>query len=358
MAEPKARPAANEWIPPSMANPDETPAPEPVVPAQPIAATNGSSASNTNGHSNGVAATVEALPVVLPNGAATVDAPNGTKVTVETHAVPNGSGTIKASPVAPTPVATVSTATAPVTPAPVAAVSAPVISAPAAPVAPAVKPSEPAAPKADEPAKKKRSIPIPLLVIVVFVGIYFVWHYIQSPPTNASLLSGTIEADEIHLASQIGGRVRHVYVNEGDRVQANQNLIDIYSMSGVNESITSPIGGVVLQRLIEPGEIALPNSNLIVVADLDSLSLTVYVPEDRYGQVQLDQSYQVTVDSFPGQTFSGRVSHIADQAEYTPKNVQTAEGRKSTVFGIKLELEPSGGKLKPGMPADVIFGAS
>lgn len=322
MAETKARPAANEWIPPSMANPDETPLPLTKAQNEP----------GTNGHSNGVTETAEAQPVAHSNGTATVEVPNATKVTVETHAVSNGNGAAPAATAAP--------------------------ATPASVVAPAVKPAaEPAAPKAEEPAPKKRSVPIPLLIIVVIVGAYFVWHYIQSPPSDTSRLSGTIEADEIHLASQVGGRVRHVYVNEGDHVQANQNLIDIYSMSGVNESITSPIDGVVLQRLIEPGEIALPNSTLIVVADLDTLSLTVYVPEDRYGQVQLDQSYQVTVDSFPGQTFSGRVSHIADQAEYTPKNVQTAEGRKSTVFGIKLELEPSGGKLKPGMPADVVFEA-
>ncbi len=47
------------------------------------------------------------------------------------------------------------------------------------------------------------------------------------------------------------------------------------------------------------------------------------------------------------------MTHIADQAEFTPRNVQTADGRKSTVFAITLELAPSGGKLKPGMPADV-----
>jgi HlyD family secretion protein len=66
----------------------------------------------------------------------------------------------------------------------------------------------------------------------------------------------------------------------------------------------------------------------------------------------------VTVDSFPGRVFAGKVTHIADQAEFTPRNVQTVEGRKNTVFAIKLTLENPDLALKPGMPADVNFSAS
>jgi HlyD family secretion protein len=64
----------------------------------------------------------------------------------------------------------------------------------------------------------------------------------------------------------------------------------------------------------------------------------------------------VTVDSFPGETFTATVTYISSQAEFTPRNVQTVEGRKNTVFAVKLKLEDTSGKLKPGMPADVTFG--
>jgi HlyD family secretion protein len=94
---------------------------------------------------------------------------------------------------------------------------------------------------------------------------------------------------------------------------------------------------------------------LITVSNLNELTLTVYVPEDRYGQIYLGQVYPVTVDSFPNETFNGTVAHISDQAEFTPRNVQTTNSRKATVFSIRLDLEPSGGALKPGMPADVHF---
>ena len=77
------------------------------------------------------------------------------------------------------------------------------------------------------------------------------------------------------------------------------------------------------------------------------------MPENLYGQFFLGQTYPVTVDSFPGQTFSGTVSFISDQAEFTPRNVQTVDSRQTTVYPIKLDLDPSNGMLKPGMPADV-----
>ena len=121
-----------------------------------------------------------------------------------------------------------------------------------------------------------------------------------------------------------------------------------------NGNVTSPIDGVVLERLVAPNEYAAPGSTVMVIASLDSLTLTIYVPENLYGQFFLGQTYPVTVDSFPGQTFSGTVSFISDQAEFTPRNVQTTDSRHTTVYAIKLDLDPSNGMLKPGMPAGTI----
>jgi multidrug resistance efflux pump len=120
-------------------------------------------------------------------------------------------------------------------------------------------------------------------------------------------------------------------------------------------SITAPASGVVLARAVEPGEFAAPGATLLTLADLSRLTLTVYIPEDRYGQISLGQSATVAVDSFPDQTFTATVAYIANQAEFTPRNVQTAEGRKTTVFAIELSIENPDGTLKPGMPADVNF---
>ncbi len=121
-------------------------------------------------------------------------------------------------------------------------------------------------------------------------------------------------------------------------------------------SLKSPIDGTVLSRAVEPGEVVAPGSIAFVLADIQRLSITVYLPEDRYGVVKLGQSATVAVDSYPGETFTATVSHIADEAEFTPRNVQTADGRKTTVFAVKLTIDNADGKLKAGMPADVAFG--
>jgi HlyD family secretion protein len=121
-------------------------------------------------------------------------------------------------------------------------------------------------------------------------------------------------------------------------------------------TVTAPADGVVLTRTIQPGEVIAAGGKAISLGRLDNLTITVYVPEDRYGELSLGQSATVTVDSFPTETFNASVIYISDQAEFTPRNVQTVEGRSSTVYAIKLQVEDPNGKLKPGMPADVVFG--
>ena len=204
----------------------------------------------------------------------------------------------------------------------------------------------------------RRIIPV-LVLIALGVGG---WLYYRQLPVDAApaavTASGTIEATQIHLGALQGGRVTDISAKEGDKVQTGQVLAVVYAATGaaapaVKDLVRSPINGVVLYRTVELGEIAVPGAPMFTIADLNRLTLTVYVPEARYGQMALGQTYPVTVDSFPEFYFKGTVSHIADQPEFTPRNVQTIESRKNTVYAIRLDLEPTGGRLKPGMPADV-----
>ena len=137
-----------------------------------------------------------------------------------------------------------------------------------------------------------------------------------------------------------------------DQVDAELDLIDL-QISRL--TLYAPSDGVVMTRNIEVGEIAKPGASLMTIGKLADLTITVFVSEDRYGEISLGQTALVTVDAFPKDVFAGVVIHIADQAEYTPRNVQTEEGRRTTVFAIKLTVTNSQGKLKPGMPADVVF---
>ena len=119
--------------------------------------------------------------------------------------------------------------------------------------------------------------------------------------------------------------------------------------------LTAPGDGIVLSRSVEAGEVVAPGAPLLTLGRLDDLTIKVYIPEDLYGNIRLGQTARVSVDSFPGQEFSATVARIADQAEFTPRNVQTQEGRRTTVFALELIVDDPDGLLKPGMPADVAF---
>ncbi|MBI5081434.1 MAG: efflux RND transporter periplasmic adaptor subunit, partial [Chloroflexi bacterium] len=92
-----------------------------------------------------------------------------------------------------------------------------------------------------------------------------------------------------------------------DVAQAAVKILDV-QISKL--SLTAPVSGTVLARAIEPGEFVSPGASAFVIADLNRLTITVYVPEDRYGQIKLEQKATVSVDSFADQTFSAAVTHI------------------------------------------------
>jgi HlyD family secretion protein len=138
-----------------------------------------------------------------------------------------------------------------------------------------------------------------------------------------------------------------------DQAQAQLELIEVQMSKLV---VTAAVSGVVLSRNIEPGEVVQAGAVALRLAQLDRLTITVFLPEDRYGEVALGETVQVSIDSFPRQTFQATVTRIADEAEFTPRNVATDEGRRTTVFAVELRVDDPGGLLKPGMPADVTFG--
>jgi HlyD family secretion protein len=137
-----------------------------------------------------------------------------------------------------------------------------------------------------------------------------------------------------------------------EQAKANLNLIDI-QISKL--TVAAPSDGVILTSTVKQGEVIGAGSTAMTLGDLSNLTIVVYVPETLYGQLNLGQSATILVDSFPGETFTAAVIEIANQAEFTPRNVQSVEGRGATVYAITLRVNDPEGKLKPGMPADVTF---
>jgi HlyD family secretion protein len=174
-------------------------------------------------------------------------------------------------------------------------------------------------------------------------------------PKDIALAQAAINLAQTHLdaaKANVSSEQTSLAKSQVDVARAALEVVQVQIKKMI---ITAPIDGVVLTRSIEPGEVAAAGAPLLNLARLDKLTLTIYLPEDRYGTIILGQQAKVSVDSFPGQSFSAIVVHIADQAEFTPRNVQTAEGRRTTVFAVKLTVDNPDGKLKPGMPADLSF---
>ena len=137
-----------------------------------------------------------------------------------------------------------------------------------------------------------------------------------------------------------------------DQAQADLDVLDA-QISKL--TVKSPANGIVLARVAEPGESISSGSPVLVVGDLNDLTITVYIPEDRFGEIHIGETADVAFDSYPNRKFTATVVYVSDQAEFTPRNIQTVDGRKTTVFAVKLKLDNTNGDLKPGMPGDVTF---
>ena len=116
--------------------------------------------------------------------------------------------------------------------------------------------------------------------------------------------------------------------------------------------LIAPISGIVLSENVEPGEYVSPGTPVITVGDLSRVYLRAYINETDLGRVKLGQKVRVLTDTFPGKAYEGKITFIASQAEFTPKNVQTEKERVKLVYRIKVDIPNPQLELKPGMPAD------
>jgi HlyD family secretion protein len=122
-------------------------------------------------------------------------------------------------------------------------------------------------------------------------------------------------------------------------------------------TLVAPFDGVITVRQAELGEIMVPGTPVVTLADLDHVWLRAYINETDIGKIRLDQSAVVTTDTYPGKRYQGRVSFISSAAEFTPKSVETHAERVTLVYRIKIDIENPTHELVPGMPADATLQA-
>lgn len=134
-----------------------------------------------------------------------------------------------------------------------------------------------------------------------------------------------------------------------DRAKADLAIIE----TQLNDTAAfSPIDGVVLSKSAEPGEVIAAGTTVITVGDIDHPWLRGYINEQYLGRVKLGDKVRVKSDSFPGKEYWGRVSFIASEAEFTPKQIQTPEERVKLVYRIKADIDNTKHELKSNMPVE------
>lgn len=142
------------------------------------------------------------------------------------------------------------------------------------------------------------------------------------------------------------------------QVDVAQAALEAAQMQLGKAVVRAPVDGVIVARGVHTGEMAAPGITAMTLADLDHVTLTIYVPGSRLGEVTLGQAIDVRVDAFTDRAFPGTVSHISDKAEYTPRSVRTPDQRASLVYAVKIKIANPDHALKPGMPAEAQVGGA
>ena len=145
---------------------------------------------------------------------------------------------------------------------------------------------------------------------------------------------------------------------EQELVQRKALIAQSTAQAGISEAqlndteVYTPIDGVVLVKSAEPGEVLGAGTTIVTIGDLEHPWLRGYINETDLGRIKLGQKVKLTTDSYPNKSYSGTISFISSEAEFTPKQIQTKEERVKLVYRIKIDVDNSSHELKNNMPVD------
>jgi multidrug resistance efflux pump len=138
-------------------------------------------------------------------------------------------------------------------------------------------------------------------------------------------------------------------------VEAQQRKLETLMKQRAETNVVSTVNGVVQSFGLHAGDIVAPNQTVAEILESSQLWVRVYVPETELGLIAVGQAVRVHIDTYPNETFAGRIASVSSQGEYTPRNVQTRAQRAEQVFAVKVLVDPNP-KLKAGMAASVDLG--
>jgi HlyD family secretion protein len=157
----------------------------------------------------------------------------------------------------------------------------------------------------------------------------------------------TAEANRIELR-----RKEQELTARRSEIDRNRALVGMTEAQISDTTIVAPIDGVILVKAAEMGEVVAAGTTIVSIGDLDHPWLRAYIPEEDLGRVRLGGTASLSTDSFPQKKYEGKISFIASEAEFTPKQIQTKEERVKLVYRIKIDVENSAHELKNNMPVD------
>jgi HlyD family secretion protein len=235
----------------------------------------------------------------------------------------------------------------------------------------------------------------PRLIAVIGVVIVIIVAAILIGRRKEFLYAGTVEATEVDLAARVNTVISKVNVREGDAVAKDQVLVELegadlraaaenaaqdyrravqlFSAGSMTKgdydrlkyryddarirvdwlTVSSPLQGTVLTRYHEPGEMVLPGTKLLTLADLGIVWVYIYIPQPVLAIVKPGMQVETVIPESNMRKITGTIVKVNEEAEFTPKNVQTRKERTRLVYGVKIEFKNTEGLLKPGMSVEV-----
>jgi HlyD family secretion protein len=169
---------------------------------------------------------------------------------------------------------------------------------------------------------------------------------------RASRLAIEVRRRDARTAVEHVARARAAVAAARARIEAAEATRALARANLGDTTVAAPFAATVLETLVQPGEVVAAGTPLMTMVDLSRLHAKVYVAEADLGRVKVGDPARVYTDAFPGRGFEAAVSEVAEQAEFTPRDVHMKDERARLVFAVKLALRTPAGILKPGMPVD------
>jgi HlyD family secretion protein len=166
---------------------------------------------------------------------------------------------------------------------------------------------------------------------------------------------GRVAAARATVANLVAGARREELAGARAQIAVIDAEIARLEQNRADAVVTAPTAAIVTSRVVEPGELVSPGMPLVVLVDLDHAWANVYVEEPVVPTLRIDQPATVLTDA--GDRIDGRIGFISPRAEFTPRNVQTADERARLVYRVKVMVDNREGVLKPGMPVEARFAA-